>query len=173
METTRRMRWLELNAGLIRQVIADIAMYSVGSGIKVQAQSGSDAWDDMAESYFKKWVPEQPTLLAATRSSRSSTSSAASSTETAKCLWSRPRVRTGCRNYRSSSRTRLATPRQSQYPGMVDGILFGPYGAPEYYNVIRSDGSSRRVPGQCNASPVRARAGLWRPCLQPPSAFDQ
>lgn len=57
METTRRMRWLELNAGLIRQVIADIAMYSVGSGIKVQAQSGSDAWDDMAESYFKKGCP--------------------------------------------------------------------------------------------------------------------
>ena len=34
METTRKMRWLELNAGLIRQVLADMAMYTVGSGIK-------------------------------------------------------------------------------------------------------------------------------------------
>jgi capsid protein len=31
-------------------------------------------------------------------------------------------------------------------PGMVDGILFGPYGQPISYNVIRSDGSSRLVP---------------------------
>ncbi len=31
-------------------------------------------------------------------------------------------------------------------PGMVDGIMFGPYGAPEYYNILRSDGSSRQVP---------------------------
>ena len=30
METTRKMRWLELNAGLIRQVLADMALYTVG-----------------------------------------------------------------------------------------------------------------------------------------------
>ena len=55
METTRKMRWLELNAGLIRQVLSDMALYTVGNGIKPQAQSGDEVWDDLAEAYFKRW----------------------------------------------------------------------------------------------------------------------
>jgi len=55
LETTRKMRWLELNAGLIRQVLSDMCIYSVGDGIKPQARSGDIIWDSRAENYFRDW----------------------------------------------------------------------------------------------------------------------
>jgi capsid protein len=49
------MRWLYVNAGLIRQIINDMCLYSVGDGIKPQAASGNSVWDLQAENYFKQW----------------------------------------------------------------------------------------------------------------------
>ena len=55
-ELTRKMRWLSVNAGLIRQMIADNVIYSVGDGIRAQAASGDTSWDLLAEKYFYEWA---------------------------------------------------------------------------------------------------------------------
>ena len=55
-ELTRKMRWLSVNAGLVRQMIADNVMYSVADGIRPQAASGDSDWDALAEAYFNDWA---------------------------------------------------------------------------------------------------------------------
>lgn len=147
METTRKMRWLELNAGLIRQVLSDMAMYTVGAGIMPQAQTGDEAWDDESEEYFAKW------------GARSCDITGRFSFFEVQHICCRLMDRDGevfiikTRGPRGEPRLqiieshRVGNPSsQSVPPDMVDGILFGPYGQPQAYNVIRSDGSSRLVP---------------------------
>ena len=147
METTRRMRWLELNAGLIRQVIADIAMYSVGSGIKVQAQSGNDAWDDQAEAYFKKWGSRSADITGRYSFFEVQHIICRLIDRDGEVFVVKTKGKDGTPKLQIIESHKVGNPSsESPPPGMVDGILFGPYGAPEYYNVIRSDGSSRRVP---------------------------
>ena len=48
-------RYLCSNVGLVRGAIADLARYSVGTGIRPQAQSGDEAWDAAAEAFFAQW----------------------------------------------------------------------------------------------------------------------
>ena len=147
METTRKMRWLELNAGLIRQVLSDMALYTVGAGIKPQSQSGDEVWDDVAENFFKQWAKrpcditgrfsffelqhiccrlmdrDGEVFIIKTRGPNNE-----------------PRLQI-IESHRVGNQVSGSPPE-----GMVDGIQFGPYGQPISYNVIRSDGSSRLVP---------------------------
>ena len=147
METTRKMRWLELNAGLIRQVLSDMALYTVGAGIKPQSQSGDEVWDDVAENFFKQWAKrpcditgrfsffelqhiccrlmdrDGEVFIIKTRGPNNE-----------------PRLQI-IESHRVGNQVSGSPPE-----GMVDGIQFGPYGQPIAYNVIRSDGSSRLVP---------------------------
>jgi lambda family phage portal protein len=55
-ELTRKMRWLSVNAGLVRQMIADNVTYAIGSGARPQANSGDTVWDLLAERYFLDWA---------------------------------------------------------------------------------------------------------------------
>lgn len=55
-ELTRKMRYLEVNSGVVRQMISDTAMGSVGpSGLKAQPNSGDANWDRVAFKYFNDW----------------------------------------------------------------------------------------------------------------------
>jgi lambda family phage portal protein len=49
-------RKLFYNNALVRSAIRDKATYSVGSGIKPQANSGDPAWDDAAEAWWAEWA---------------------------------------------------------------------------------------------------------------------
>ena len=55
-ELTRKMRWLSVNSGLIRQMVSDNMVYSVGGGLKHQANSGDAEWDRLANAWFTKWA---------------------------------------------------------------------------------------------------------------------
>jgi len=48
-------RWLYNNAPFLRGLINEKARYVVGSGIRPQARSGDEAWDNAAEAYFEQW----------------------------------------------------------------------------------------------------------------------
>jgi lambda family phage portal protein len=148
METTRKMRWLELNAGLIRQVIADMATYSVGSGIKMQAQSGSEPWDEQAEKYFNKWASRSCDITGRYSFFELQHICCRLMDRDGECFIIKTKGADGRPKLQVIESHRVGNPGNdgAPPPGMVDGIFFGPYGAPQYYNVIRSDGSSRRVP---------------------------
>ena len=147
METTREMRWLELNAGLIRQVLADMALYTVGNGIKPQAQSGDEMWDDSAEAYFKQWAARACDITGRFSFFELQHICCRLMDRDGECFIIKTRGPGGEPRLQVIESHRVGNSSNNEVPpGMVDGILFGPYGQPISYNVIRSDGSSRLVP---------------------------
>lgn len=54
-ELVRKSRYLHKNSGFTREVVADMAIYSTGDGIKPQAQTADSAWNKAAEEYFARW----------------------------------------------------------------------------------------------------------------------
>lgn len=147
METTRRMRYLELNAGLIRQAIGDMALYSVGSGIKPQAESGDEVWDDAAEAYFREWAEKNTDITGRYSLFELQHIVCRLMDRDGECFIVKTRGPGGAPKLQVIESHRVGNAASgAPPPGMVDGIMFGPYGAPVYYNILRSDGSSRQVP---------------------------
>ena len=54
-ELVRKSRYLHKNSGFMRELVANMAIYSTGDGMRVQAQSPSPEWNRAAESYFSLW----------------------------------------------------------------------------------------------------------------------
>ena len=54
-ELVRRARYLARNSGFVRELVANMATYAVGDGIRAQAQSADPQWNADAESYFREW----------------------------------------------------------------------------------------------------------------------
>jgi capsid protein len=54
-ELVRKSRYLHKNSGFMRELVANMAIYSTGDGIRVQAQSPQPDWNRAAEIYFALW----------------------------------------------------------------------------------------------------------------------
>ena len=54
-ELVRKSRYLHKNSGFVREMVANMAIYSTGDGIRVQAQSADPAWNRAAEEFFALW----------------------------------------------------------------------------------------------------------------------
>jgi capsid protein len=54
-ELVRKARYLHKNSGFVRELVANMAIYSTGDGIRVQAQSAKPDWNRAAEAYFALW----------------------------------------------------------------------------------------------------------------------
>ena len=54
-ELVRKSRYLHKNSGFMRELVANMAIYSTGDGIRVQAQSPKPEWNRAAEAYFALW----------------------------------------------------------------------------------------------------------------------
>jgi lambda family phage portal protein len=149
-ELTRKMRWLYVNAGLVRQMINDMCLYSVGDGIKPQASSGNAVWDVQAENYFKDWA-NRPCEITGRYNFWE--------VQQIVCkLIDRDGEMFALKTYGKdgqvllqlieSHRVGVSQDASGTAAGMFDGILFDKYGAVVGYNVIRSDGTGRLVPAQ-------------------------
>ena len=56
-ELVRKSRYMHKNSGFVRELVANMAIYSTGDGIRVQAQSPDPQWNRTAEAYFAMWSP--------------------------------------------------------------------------------------------------------------------
>jgi capsid protein len=56
-ELVRKSRYMHKNSGFVRELVANMAIYSTGDGIRVQAQSPDPSWNRAAEAYFAMWSP--------------------------------------------------------------------------------------------------------------------
>lgn len=54
-ELVRRSRYLAHNSGFIREMVGSMALYSVGDGLRPQAESCNREWNREAEAYFNRW----------------------------------------------------------------------------------------------------------------------
>ena len=55
-ELVRKSRYLHKNSGFVRELVGNMAIYSTGDGIRVQAQSAKPDWNRAAEDYFSLWA---------------------------------------------------------------------------------------------------------------------
>ncbi|MFN7341408.1 MAG: phage portal protein [Opitutia bacterium] len=147
LETTRKMRWMELNAGIIRQVLSDYVLYSVGDGITAQVRTGNPKLDEAYEQYFDKWARVPCDITGRFNLYELQQIVARLVMRDGECFPIKTKDASGlCRVQLIESHRVGSNQSAAPEPKEVDGIIFGKYGKPESYNVIKTDGSGRKVP---------------------------
>ena len=147
-ELTRKMRWLSVNSGLIRQMIQDMAVYAVGDGIKAQPASGDAAWDKIAQKYFDDWA-NRPCEVTGRYNWQELQQIACKKVDVDGEIFA-------LKTYDSNGRPLLQLIEAHRVgntnnaggsaDGLFDGVRFNKWGAVISYNVIRSDGTGRDLP---------------------------
>jgi lambda family phage portal protein len=141
------MRWMELNAGIIRQVLSDMALYSVGDGIKATARTGVSMLDKEYEEYFDEWARNPCDITGRFNFYEIQHIVTRLVYRDGECFIIKTRDDSGLPKVQIIEAHRVSSAQSgAPPPDETDGIKFGKYGKPEWYNILRSDGSSRRVP---------------------------
>jgi capsid protein len=147
LETTRKMRWMELNAGIIRQVLSDYVLYTVGDGISAQVRTGNPIYDEKYEKYFADWASMPCDITNRFNLYELQQIAARLVMRDGECFPIKVKDEQGrCRIQLIESHRVCSAQSSAPEPNEVDGILFGKYGRPEFYKVTRTDGSTRKVP---------------------------
>ena len=142
----KKCRWAERNSGLFRQIVGDIVLYTVGpDGIRPQ----SHAEDAEKAKRYEEYFHEKTKRLDVTNRF---------SFYQCQSVLLRAMVRDGdafaakVRNGAGQAKVQLIEahrvaddPNKPVPEGQWDGVGFGPFGELRYFNVIRSDGSSRQI----------------------------
>lgn len=147
-ELTRKMRWLSVNAGLVRQMVADNVMYAVADGIRPQAASGDAAWDEKAEKYFNEWA-NRPCEITGRFNFWECQQLACRKVDVDGEIFVLKTYATDGSpliQLIESHRVGTSAAAAGVPDGMWDGVMFNKFGAVVGYNVIRSDGTTRLIP---------------------------
>ena len=142
-ELVRRSRYLQKNSGFVRELVANMAIYSTGDGIKPQAQSSDSQWNRDAEEYFANWA------------SRCEITGRFSFEECQSLVCRGIDVdgeyfihKTHDRSGRPALQL-IEAHRIGDAPGSeetVDGIGLDAFGAPTFYRMLLDDGTHRDLP---------------------------
>ncbi|PTY03332.1 hypothetical protein DB346_05480 [Verrucomicrobia bacterium LW23] len=151
-ELVRRSRYLMKNSGFARELVGSMAIYSVGDGLRVQAQSADAGWNARAARYFKRWSAR----CEVTRRF---------SFEECQALICRG-IDTDGEYFVHKTRDAAGLPSLQLLEahriggsgsvlgaagvddGTVDGIGFDEHGAPAFYRVVEDDGTTRDLPAE-------------------------
>ena len=145
-EMVKKCRWAERESSLFRQILNDLVIYVVGDGIKPQAHASDPETSRLYEEYFAR------------KASRLDVSG--KSFYQCQAIVTRAMIRDGdafCIKAELNGEARIQTieahrvgdPTDADTPADCwDGIGFGKYNEPIYYNVYKSDGGSRKVEAQ-------------------------
>lgn len=147
-ELTRKMRWLAVNSGLIRQMISDNVIYAIGDGIRGQAATKDEAWNDMAEAYFNDWANKPCDITGRFNFWECQQIACRKVDVDGEMFILKTFSADGVAKIQliESHRVGTSAAAMGAPDGMYDGIMFNKYGAVIGYNVIRSDGTTRLIP---------------------------
>jgi lambda family phage portal protein len=142
-ELVRKSRYLHKNSGFVREMVSDMAIYSVSDGIKPQAQTADTAWNKAAEELFSRWA--QRADITGRFSFEQCQSLICRGVDVdgeyfvvkVRDRFGRPRIQL-VESHRIGDAT-LGTET-------IDGIGFDRFGAPAFYRVRQDDDSTRDVP---------------------------
>lgn len=145
MEMLKRIRWGERNSGMVRQIVGDLVLYTVGDGFKAQAHTADNAWNATAEAYFANW---------ARRADITGRFSFNDLLRIAERRWvldgdfcvAKVRNATGEAKLQGIEAHRVESPDGYKDPNTFDGIVFGKFGEIIAYCVVQPDGSHRKLP---------------------------
>jgi len=142
----KKCRWAERNSGLFRQIVGDMVLYSVGpDGIRPQSHASDPEVAKRYEDYFHEKTKRlditnrfsfyqcQGVLLRAM-------------VRDGDAFAAKVRNGSGAPKVQLIEAHRVADDPNVEPPaGQWDGVGFGKFGELTYYNVIRSDGTSRQI----------------------------
>ena len=143
-EMLKKLRWGERNSGMVRQIVGDLVLYTVGDGFRAQAHTADPAWNATAEEYFKAW---------GRKCDITGRFSFDDVLRIAERRWvldgdfflAKVRNGTGAAKLQGIEAHRVGDPETGVPERMHDGILFGAFGEIVGYNVYRSDSTSRVI----------------------------
>ena len=145
-EMVKKCRWAERESSLFRQILNDLCIYVVGDGIKWQSHAENPETARLHEEYFamkaknldvsgKSFFQSQAILTRAMFRDGDAFSLKADLNGEAKT--------------QIIEAHRVGDPTDGDTPSDCwDGIGFGKYNEPIYYNVYKADGGSRKVEAQ-------------------------
>lgn len=145
-EMVKKCRWAERESSLFRQILNDLVIYVVGDGIKWQSHAENPETARLHEEYFamkaknldvsgKSFFQSQAILTRAMFRDGDAFSLKADLNGEAKT--------------QIIEAHRVGDPTDADTPSDCwDGIGFGKYNEPTYYNVYKADGGSRKVEAQ-------------------------
>jgi lambda family phage portal protein len=147
-ELTRKMRWLHVNAGLIRQQVNDMCLYSVGSGIMPQVHTGNAVIDKAYEDYFKVWASKPCEITGRYNFAEVQQIACKKIDIDGEIFALKTYDKNGSPILQIIEAHRVGTASEplDNNTGLWDGVLFDKYGCVTGYNIIRSDGTTRLVP---------------------------
>lgn len=144
-ELMRKMRWLSVNSGLIRQIVSDYATYSVGEGIRAQPSSGNAAWDAKAAAYFEEWANRPCELTGRYNLYEVQNLVCRRIDIDGEIFVLKTYGQTGPLLQLIESHKVGMSNGMPDPEGAVDGVLFNKFSRVIGYNVIRSDGTARVI----------------------------
>ena len=146
-ELTRKMRWLSVNSGLVRQSVSDYCLYAIGDGLKAQPATGNAEWDKLALRYFHEWSSRPCEITNRYNFSECQQIVSKRIDIDGELFVLKTFTPEGTALLQLIESHRVGTTQYSgNVPeGMIDGIMFNKYGAVVGYNVIKSDGDTRLV----------------------------
>jgi len=148
-ELTRKMRYLELNSGVVRQMVSDNALHSVGStGLKPQPASGDPAWDKLAYEYFREWASRPCEITGRYNFAEMQIIVSRKIDIDGEIFALKTYNTNGTPLIQLIESHRIGTSnwKDSKTDGLYDGILFNKFGTVVGYSVVKSDGDTRIVP---------------------------
>lgn len=142
-ELVRKSRYLHKNSGFAKEVVSDMAIYSVGDGIKPQAQTADPEWNRAAEEYFTGWC--QRADITGRFSFEQCQSLVCRGIDIdgeyfvvkVRDRFGRPRIQLVESHRISDAASSTET---------TDGIGFDRYGAPAFYRIKQDDETYRDIP---------------------------
>ena len=147
-ELTRKMRWLSVNSGQIRGMVADNVTYAVADGIRAQAASGDAEWDKVAEAYFSEWANRPCEITNRFNFWECQQLVCRKVDVDGEIFVLKTYAPDGSPLIQLIESHRVGTSASASGTpdGMWDGVMFNKFGAVVGYNVIRSDGTTRLIP---------------------------
>lgn len=143
-EMLKKLRWGERNSGMVRQIVGDLVLYTVGDGFRPQAHSADPSWNATAEAYFAEW---------SRRCDITGRFSFNDILRISERRWvldgdfflAKVRNGSGQAKLQGIEAHRVGDPETNVPDRMHDGVQFGAYGEIVGYNVYRSDSTSRLI----------------------------
>jgi capsid protein len=145
-EMVKKCRWAERESSLFRQILNDLCIYVVGDGIKWQSHAENPETARLHEEYFAMKAKSLDVSGKSFFQSQAIVTRAMFRDGDAFCLKAELN---GEAKTQIIEAHRVGDPTDADTPSDCwDGIGFGKYNEPTYYNVYKADGGSRKVEAQ-------------------------
>lgn len=143
-ELVRRSRYLVRNSGFIREMVSSMALYSVGDGLKPQAESVDRDWNRKAEEYFNRW--SQHAELTGRFNLTQCEHLACKAVDTDGEIFIHKVMHQGTPRVQMIEAHRIGD--MSDADNMIDGVKLDSNGKPLSYRLLNDDGSYSDLPAE-------------------------